>query len=232
MPRKPRRHRWCIERPCLISRLQTVAPLARVLRPRSIAIVGASADPRSFGGFVQGNLERFGYDGALHLVSRSSDQINGRACVKTIADLPEGIDVAVLAIPEAGVCDAVRELGGTPLPRRRAVCQRLCRDRRRTASAPAGWWPTPRALRHRAGGPQLHGLHQLRRGRAADLRAAGRTLPGIAAAPAWPSWRKAASWPPRCATPSSAAVCRSPRPVLHRQRGRPGRGGCRSAYGI
>ena len=85
-------------------------PLARIVQPRSIAIVGASADPRSFGGFVQGNLERFGYAGALHLVSRSSDEINGRACVKTIDQLPEGIDLAVLAIPEAGVLEAVRAL--------------------------------------------------------------------------------------------------------------------------
>lgn len=85
-------------------------PIGRVLQPRSIAIVGASADPRSFGGFVLGNLERFGYAGALHLVSRSSTEINGRPCVKAIEDLPEGIDLAVLAIPEAGVLDAVRSL--------------------------------------------------------------------------------------------------------------------------
>ena len=82
----------------------------RILRPRAIAIVGASADPRSFGGFVQGNLERYGYSGDLHLVSRSSSEINGRPCVKTIDELPEGIDLAVLAIPEAGVLDAVKSL--------------------------------------------------------------------------------------------------------------------------
>jgi acyl-CoA synthetase (NDP forming) len=86
-------------------------PIARVLAPRSIALVGASADPRSFGGFVLGNLERFGYAGAIHLVSRSSAEINGRPCVKTVDELPEGIDLAVLAIPEAGVLDAVAALG-------------------------------------------------------------------------------------------------------------------------
>ncbi len=84
--------------------------LHRLFQPRSIAIVGASADPRAFGGFVQGNLDRMGYAGALHLVSRSSDTINGRPCVKTVSELPEDIDVAVLAIPESGVLDAVREL--------------------------------------------------------------------------------------------------------------------------
>ena len=84
--------------------------MARILRPRAVAIVGASADPRSFGGFVQGNLERYGYAGELHLVSRSSSEIQGRPCVKTIDELPLGIDVAVLAIPEAGVLDAVKSL--------------------------------------------------------------------------------------------------------------------------
>lgn len=91
----------------------TAAVLSRmstILKPRSIALVGASADPRSFGGFVQGNLERYGYSGQLHLVSRSSSEINGRPCVKTIDELPEGIDLAVLAIPEAGVIDAIRAL--------------------------------------------------------------------------------------------------------------------------
>ncbi|MFJ1253887.1 acetate--CoA ligase family protein [Cupriavidus sp. CuC1] len=85
-------------------------PVDRILKPQSIAIVGASADPRSFGGFVLANLERFGYAGAIHLVSRSSSEINGRACVKTVGELPEGIDLAVLAIPEAGVLEAVRGL--------------------------------------------------------------------------------------------------------------------------
>lgn len=81
-----------------------------IIHPRSIVIVGASADPRSFGGFVQGNLERFGYSGVLHLVSRSSEEINGRPCVKTVDALPEGIDLAVLAIPESGVLEAVKAL--------------------------------------------------------------------------------------------------------------------------
>ena len=86
------------------------SPLRDLLHPRSVAIVGASADPRSFGGFVLGNLERFGFEGQVHLVSRSSAEINGRPCVATIGQLPRGIDLAVLAIPEAGVQEAVQQL--------------------------------------------------------------------------------------------------------------------------
>ncbi len=98
----------------MVSSVATTSPnplsMARILRPRAMAVVGASADPRSFGGFVQGNLERYGYSGELHLVSRSSSEINGRPCVKTIDELPMGIDLAVLAIPEAGVLAAVTSL--------------------------------------------------------------------------------------------------------------------------
>ena len=85
-------------------------PLQPLLQPSSIAVVGASADPRSFGGFVLGNLRRFGYAGALHLVSRSSDQIDGMHCERTVAELPDALDLAVLAIPEAGVLDALQTL--------------------------------------------------------------------------------------------------------------------------
>ncbi len=99
---------------CDMSQIKPIEPLprpiARVMNPQSIAIIGASEDARSFGGFVLGNLKRFGYAGALHLVSRSSSEIDGHRCVKTVEALPEGIDLAVLAIPEAGVLDAVRAL--------------------------------------------------------------------------------------------------------------------------
>ncbi len=85
-------------------------PLQPLLQPRSIAVVGASADARSFGGFVLGNLRRFGYPGSLHLVSRSSPEIDGLPCAPTVAELPDELDLAVLAIPEAGVLPALQTL--------------------------------------------------------------------------------------------------------------------------
>ena len=81
--------------------------VARLLRPRSIAIVGVSPEPGSLGGAVLTNLERFHYGGAIHLVSRTRSEINGRPCLPSIADLPKGVDVAVLAVPNAGIVEAV-----------------------------------------------------------------------------------------------------------------------------
>lgn len=86
-------------------------PLQTVLRPKSVAIVGASDDPRSFGGFVLNNLKRFSYSGELHLVSRSARQVGQHECVASIDELPEGIDVAVLTVPETAVIDAIEACG-------------------------------------------------------------------------------------------------------------------------
>jgi acetate---CoA ligase (ADP-forming) len=81
--------------------------IRRLLRPQSIAIVGASADPLSPSARVMANLDLVGYRGALHLVSRRTKEIDGRACVPMIEDLPAGVDAAVLVVPEAAVADTV-----------------------------------------------------------------------------------------------------------------------------
>lgn len=83
----------------------------RLLYPGSIAVVGVSDSDRSFGNFVLSNLASFDYAGELHLVSRSSAEVQGRACVASIDELPEGIDVAVLTVPASAVIESVRACG-------------------------------------------------------------------------------------------------------------------------
>jgi acyl-CoA synthetase (NDP forming) len=89
----------------------TTAPLERLMRPHSVAIVGVSPEPGSIGGLVLGNLERWRFEGAIHLVSRGRREINGRPCVATIDALPSGIDVAILAVPQGAVGEAVAACG-------------------------------------------------------------------------------------------------------------------------
>jgi acyl-CoA synthetase (NDP forming) len=88
----------------------TAADVGRLLRPRSIAIVGASATPGALGASVLGNLERNGYAGAIHLINPKRSEINGRNCLASVDQLPLGVDVAVLAIPQAFVLETVRAL--------------------------------------------------------------------------------------------------------------------------
>jgi acyl-CoA synthetase (NDP forming) len=81
--------------------------VSRLLRPKSVAIVGASAEAGTIGNNVLVNLERGGFTGDIHLVSRSRPEIAGRKCVATIDDLPRGIDAVALVVPEAAANDAV-----------------------------------------------------------------------------------------------------------------------------
>lgn len=85
--------------------------LDRLMRPRAVAIVGAAAEPGSIGGAVLGNLERCGYHGDIHPVSRRAKEINGRPCHAAIDDLPDGVDAAVLVVPQQAVVDAVAACG-------------------------------------------------------------------------------------------------------------------------
>ena len=82
--------------------------LQALLRPRSVAIVGVSPEAGSLGGNVLTNLRRIGFNGDIHLVSRSNREIGGRACVGSIDELPDGVDVAVLAVPRQATVDAVQ----------------------------------------------------------------------------------------------------------------------------
>lgn len=88
----------------------TAPKLDRLMRPRSIAIVGVS-EGRSMGRVVLMNLQRFAFKGEIHLVSRSSTQVEGLACVASLDEVPDGVDVAVLAIPAAGMLAAVEQCG-------------------------------------------------------------------------------------------------------------------------
>ena len=83
----------------------------RLLRPRSVAIVGASPTPSSFGASVLRNLQEAGFAGELHLINPKRSEVHGLPCLPAIDELPHGVDCAVLAIPRASVLEAVAACG-------------------------------------------------------------------------------------------------------------------------
>ena len=84
--------------------------LDRLLRPRSVVIVGASDKPGALGASVLSNLSRNGFAGDIHLINPKRAEIGGRPCLPSVDALPEGVDAAVLAIPRAAVLDTVKAL--------------------------------------------------------------------------------------------------------------------------
>jgi acyl-CoA synthetase (NDP forming) len=72
--------------------------LEPLLNPASIAIIGASDNPGRIGGMPIDLLVRFGYAGAVYPVNPKYENVFGLRCYRQVEDLPEGIDLAVLAI--------------------------------------------------------------------------------------------------------------------------------------
>lgn len=85
--------------------------LGRLLRPRSIAVLGATDRSGSYGAQALLNLDAIGFDGPVFGVNPRRDEVLGRPCVSTLADLPEPVDAVVMAIPAAGVPAAVDQAG-------------------------------------------------------------------------------------------------------------------------
>ncbi len=81
--------------------------IARMLSPRSLAIIGMSAREGTAGHMVLRNFLANEFAGPIHLVGRTAGEIEGLPIVTDIAALPEGIDTAVLALPANGVAEAL-----------------------------------------------------------------------------------------------------------------------------
>ena len=81
----------------------TVRNLDHALRPRSIAIIGASAEEGSVGSKLTGNTLAGGFTGEVYLVNPHQAEINGRRCFKDVAALPDAPELAVIATPPATV---------------------------------------------------------------------------------------------------------------------------------
>lgn len=83
--------------------------LRRLFKPRSIALVGASA--RSiWSNSAMDNIVRFGFDGPVHLVNPKGGEIYGKAAATSCAAIGEEIDAALLMVPEAALLGAIEDL--------------------------------------------------------------------------------------------------------------------------
>ncbi|HXV63519.1 MAG TPA: acetate--CoA ligase family protein [Vicinamibacteria bacterium] len=91
-----------------------LAPMFRdvtaLVRPRSVAVVGASSRRVSQGNLVITNLKEWGFPGPVIPVHPTASSIDDLHAVSSPESLPEGIDLAVVAIPAAGVGEALHGL--------------------------------------------------------------------------------------------------------------------------
>ncbi|WP_066364063.1 CoA-binding protein [Herbidospora mongoliensis] len=84
---------------------------ARLLAPRSVAVVGASTRPGSYGNQAVANLVAAGFPGPVYGVHPTAREVHGVPCVPAIGDLPIAPDALVIATPAATVPDLLRQAG-------------------------------------------------------------------------------------------------------------------------
>ena len=81
--------------------------IARLLSPRSIAVIGASDEPTKLGHAVLVNLLRGNFSGPVYPVNPDAVSVQGVRAYATVTDIPDPVDLAVVTVPAATVAEVV-----------------------------------------------------------------------------------------------------------------------------
>jgi acetyl coenzyme A synthetase (ADP forming)-like protein len=88
-----------------------VRQMNRIMKPKSVAVIGASAENGKIGNSVMKNLINGGYKGEIYPIHPKADEIMGKKVYKSVKDVPGEVDIAVFAIPANFVAAALTECG-------------------------------------------------------------------------------------------------------------------------
>jgi len=83
--------------------------IARVLHPRSVAVVGASTRPGTIGDALLRNLLAGGFQGPVYPVHPTAKEVRGLPAYRSVAAVGLPVDLAVVAVPASQIRDVVRD---------------------------------------------------------------------------------------------------------------------------
>ena len=87
-----------------------MSAIAALLRPRSVAVIGASADASKMTGRPVGYLQKYGFTGEIWPVNPRAGSIAGLRCYPDVASLPAAPDAAIVLLGPDRAEAAVRDL--------------------------------------------------------------------------------------------------------------------------
>ena len=85
--------------------------LDAILKPKTVAVVGASSTPGKIGYTVVHNLIKDGYQGKIFPINPSADEILGLKTYGNVLDVPEDVECAVITVPAKFVAQVVEDCG-------------------------------------------------------------------------------------------------------------------------
>jgi acetyl coenzyme A synthetase (ADP forming)-like protein len=103
-------------RPARYSQAEILETMNHLMRPRAIAVIGASDQTGKIGNSVMRNLVDGGFPGEIYPVNPKATEILGKKVYADLADLPEGVDVAVFCIPAKLVVETIAKIGDKGIP--------------------------------------------------------------------------------------------------------------------
>jgi acyl-CoA synthetase (NDP forming)/RimJ/RimL family protein N-acetyltransferase len=77
------------------------------LHPSSVAVIGASTDPSKIGHAILANLLRGNFTGPVYPVHAEARSVRGVRAYASVTDIPDEVDLAVVAVPAAGLDDVL-----------------------------------------------------------------------------------------------------------------------------
>jgi len=89
--------------------LERRAPLDVFFRPRNVAVIGASEDQTGVGRSLVSNLKQTSFGGTIYPVNPKHPEVLGLRCYPSIREIPEQVDLAVIATPARTVPGIIRE---------------------------------------------------------------------------------------------------------------------------
>ena len=92
------------------------ASMQRIMMPKGVAVIGASAEDGKIGNSVMKNLIDGGYEGGLYPIHPKADEILGRTCYASVTDVADVIDIAIFCIPARFVAGVLAECGQKQIP--------------------------------------------------------------------------------------------------------------------
>jgi acyl-CoA synthetase (NDP forming) len=90
--------------------------IEKFLSPRSIAIIGVSRDFNKLNGRTMKFLLEKGYEGKIFPVNPKYSEVGGWPCFASVADIPEPVDLAIIALPARLVPDEIERIGSRKIP--------------------------------------------------------------------------------------------------------------------
>ena len=101
------------ERGEIRARIATANSLIPLLRPKSVAVVGASREKSGIGNMIFRHILHARFEGTVYPVNRNAESVHGVRAYPSLDDLPEPVDLVVVSVPVDSVAGVAERAAAT-----------------------------------------------------------------------------------------------------------------------